>query len=109
MRLSPVLCIAIACISVSAFAQPKTYSLPLHKGAMVLDLDGFHITQMSAKPEGREIGVRAHDSGNMELLTFLFLTPERKSQTAASCLAQDDSILKLKKNKEFWAFVQTLK
>jgi len=56
---------------------------------MVLDLEGFKVTQMSAKPGGREIGVRAHDAGVMEMLSFLFLTPESKSQTAASCLAQD--------------------
>ncbi|HKO17809.1 MAG TPA: hypothetical protein VJU82_02880, partial [Acidobacteriaceae bacterium] len=70
-------------------AQSKPYSLPSHNGAMVLDLDGFHVTQMSAKPEGREIGVRAHDAGTMEMLSFLFLTPDKKSQTAASCMAQD--------------------
>jgi tetratricopeptide (TPR) repeat protein len=56
---------------------------------MVLDLNGFHITQVSAKPEGREIGVRAHDAGAMEMLSFMFLTPDKKFQTAASCLAQD--------------------
>lgn len=89
MRFLPSLCTAFLCVSISASAQPKAYSLPSHRGAMVLDLDGFHITQMSAKPDGREIGVRAHDGGTMEMLTFLFLTPDKKSQTAASCLEQD--------------------
>ena len=56
---------------------------------MVLDLDGFHVTQQSAKPDGREVGVRAHDAEHMELLSFLFLTPENTSQTAASCVSQD--------------------
>jgi tetratricopeptide (TPR) repeat protein len=56
---------------------------------MLLDLDGFKITQTSAKPENKEIGVRAHDAGHTELLAFLFLTPRNKSQTAATCL-QDD-------------------
>ena len=63
---------------------------------MVLDLDGFHVTQQSAKPDGREIGVRAHDAEHMELLSFLFLTPENTSQTATSCLSQD--IAQVKKN-----------
>ncbi len=89
MRLSLGLMAAMASLAFSASAQTKPYSLPSHKGAAILDLDGFHITQTSAKPDGREIGVRAHDSGVMEMLSFLFLTPENKSQTAATCLAQD--------------------
>lgn len=56
---------------------------------MLLDLDGFKVTQTSAKPGNKEIGVRAHDAGHTELLAFLFLTPENKSQTAATCLQQD--------------------
>jgi tetratricopeptide (TPR) repeat protein len=56
---------------------------------MLLDLTGFKITQTSAKDGNREIGVRAHDAGHIELLAFLFLTPEYKSQTAATCLQQD--------------------
>ena len=70
-------------------AQSETDSLPTHSGAMILDLTGLHVTQRSAKPQGNEIGVRAHDSGHMELLAFLFLTPENKSQAAATCLTQD--------------------
>lgn len=56
---------------------------------MVLDLDGFTVTQTSAKPDNREIGVRAHDTSHTELLAFLFLTPESRSQTAKTCLEQD--------------------
>jgi hypothetical protein len=71
------------------FAQTKPLALPSHNGAMLLDLDGFHITQLSAKPQGREIGVRAHDTNHTELLAFLFLTPEHTSQSAVTCLQQD--------------------
>jgi tetratricopeptide (TPR) repeat protein len=56
---------------------------------MVLDLAGFKITQTSAKPGNREIGIRAHDAGHTELLAFLYLTPENQKQTAATCLQQD--------------------
>jgi hypothetical protein len=56
---------------------------------MLLDLTDFKITQTSAKPDNKEIGVRAHDAGHTELLAFLFLTPENKKQTAATCLQQD--------------------
>jgi tetratricopeptide (TPR) repeat protein len=56
---------------------------------MLLDLTGLKITQTSAKERNREMGVRAHDAGHTELLAFLFLTPENKKQTAATCLQQD--------------------
>lgn len=56
---------------------------------MVLDLTGFKITQTSAKPDNKEIGVRAHNAAHTELLAFLFLTPENKKQTAATCLQED--------------------
>jgi tetratricopeptide (TPR) repeat protein len=72
-----------------AYAQPATFALPLHKGAMLLDLIGFNITQTSAKAGGTELGVRAHDANHTELLAFLFLTPENKNQTAQSCLKAD--------------------
>jgi len=79
----------VGLFSTGVLAQSKPFSLPKHNGAMLLDLDGFHITQQTAKPEGREIGVRAHDAEHTELLAFLFLTPENKSQSAATCLQQD--------------------
>ena len=69
--------------------QSETDSLPAHSGAMVLDLTGLHVTQRSAKAQNNEIGVRAHDDGHMELLTFLFLTPDHRNQRAASCMEQD--------------------
>jgi tetratricopeptide (TPR) repeat protein len=69
----------------TAFAQSQPFALPSHKGAITLDLEGFHITQATAKPNGNELGIRAHDDGHTELLAFLFLTPENTSQTAASC------------------------
>jgi hypothetical protein len=56
---------------------------------MVLDLDGFQVIQKAVKPEGREIGVRAHDAEHTEMLAFLFLTPAYKSQTSSTCLQQD--------------------
>ena len=53
---------------------------------MLVDLDGFKITQSSAKPGGTEFGLRVHDSHNTVSLLFLFLTPEAPHQNAASCL-----------------------
>ena len=73
----------------SLIGQSHSLSLPSHPGAMVVNLEGFNITQMSAKPGGRELGIRAHDHGKMDALFFLFLTPEDTHQDAASCLQQD--------------------
>jgi tetratricopeptide (TPR) repeat protein len=53
---------------------------------MILDLDGFKITQSSAKPGGTEFGLRVHDSHNTASLLFLFLTPATPHQNASSCL-----------------------
>jgi len=76
-------------------AQTEPFSLPLHKGAMLLDLSGYQVKQSSAKPEGKELGLRVHDQDSMEALIFLFLTPE-KAQTAASC--RDAEIKELNRN-----------
>lgn len=82
--------LVLVCLSsISLRAQTEIDSLPSHKGALVLNLDGLHVTQRSAKPQGNEIGVRAHDAAHTELLTFLFLTPNHKHQTASTCLEQD--------------------
>ena len=86
-RLFPLVLLCLSCQIV--LAQKKPFALPKHNGAMLLDLDGFHVTQQTAKPEGREIGVRAHDAKNTELLAFLFLTPGHQSQTPSTCLQQD--------------------
>jgi tetratricopeptide (TPR) repeat protein len=75
-------------------AQSEPFALPSHPGAMMLDLAGLRITEASAKPAGREIGIRAHDSAHTELLAFLFLTPGATSQDAASCLQADLDQLK---------------
>jgi len=76
-------------LSAAALAQKEPFALPSHKGAMLLDLNGFKITQTSAKNGGVELGVRAHDANHTELLAFLFLTPENMNQTAQTCLKGD--------------------
>jgi len=56
---------------------------------MLVDLEGFDVTQSSAKPGGVELGLRVHDHGNTGALVFLFLTPETPHQNAASCLQNE--------------------
>jgi tetratricopeptide (TPR) repeat protein len=88
-RFLGIVVLVAALIPVNTFAQKQSFALPSHPGAMVLDLEGFTVTQTSAKPDNREIGVRAHDTGHTELLAFLFLTPESRAHTAKTCLEQD--------------------
>ena len=97
MLRSRVIWLAFSCVSFQiVLAQSTPYALPRHNGAMMLNLDGFKITQKSAKPDGREIGIRAHDAAHTEILAFLFLTPESKSQTPTTCLHQD--LLQIRKD-----------
>lgn len=57
-----------------------------HSGQLHWRAEGFKVIQTSAKPNGREIGVRAQDaSGRLSFLGFLFLVPEQAPLTAAKC------------------------
>lgn len=57
-----------------------------HRGQLRWRAEGFRVVQTSAKPNGREIGVRAQDaSGRLSFLGFLFLAPEQAPMTAAKC------------------------
>jgi hypothetical protein len=61
-------------------------ALPDHKGQLTWRADGFKIIQSSAKPAGREIGIRGKDqSGHLIFLGFLFLFPEQAPLTSAKC------------------------
>ena len=61
-------------------------ALPDHKGQLAWSIDGYKIIENSAKPDGRELGVRGRDaSGQVTFLGFLFLAPESKPLTSAKC------------------------
>jgi|SRR5579872_5832213 len=61
-------------------------SLTEHKGRLKWSADGFKIVQSSAKPGGREIGLRGRNSsGEITFLGFLFLVPEGAPLTSAKC------------------------
>src|SRR3984893_11245144 len=60
--------------------------LPEHRGQLSWPAEGFKIVQYSAKPGGREIGIRGKDqSGRLTFLAFLFLVPEQAPLTSAQC------------------------
>jgi hypothetical protein len=61
-------------------------ALPDHNGQLTWSIDGFRITENSAKPNGQELGVRGRDdSRQLTFLGFLFLVPESAPVTSAKC------------------------
>lgn len=61
-------------------------ALPQHQGQLSWSADGFKTVQMSAKAEGREIGIRGlNASGQITFLGFLFLFPDQAPLTSAKC------------------------
>ncbi|HEY2170050.1 MAG TPA: hypothetical protein VGJ30_10540, partial [Candidatus Angelobacter sp.] len=83
--------VAIACFSTLANANTdeRAFKLALvdHPGQLSWSAEGFKIIESSAKPGGREIGIRGQDqSGGLTFLGFLFLFPENAPLTSAKCL-----------------------
>jgi hypothetical protein len=67
-----------------------------HPGQLTWTADGFKIVQSSAKPNGRELGIRGRDnSGRLTFLGFLFLVPEGAPLTSTKC--RDDALAQEKK------------
>jgi tetratricopeptide (TPR) repeat protein len=63
-----------------------TLALPTHQGQLQWNAEGFKVIQSSAKPNGKEIGVRASDrSSQFTFLGFLFLFPDQAPMTSAKC------------------------
>ncbi len=98
MKQSGMFLLLAACV-VPTLAQATSnndyrLALPDHKGQLKWSVNGFRITENSAKPNGRELGVRGSDSaGQLTFLGFLFVAPETAPMTSAKCrdaaLAQD--------------------
>jgi len=88
--------------SCSAFPQNKTgdtfkLALPDHNGQLIWNADGFRITQSSAKPNGREIGIRGQsNSDRLAFLGFLFLAPGGDALTSTKC--RDDALAEEKRS-----------
>jgi hypothetical protein len=61
-------------------------ALPDHPGQLRWSAEGFKIVQSSAKPGGREIGIRGKDdSHRLVFLGFLFTFPDIAPLTSAKC------------------------
>jgi len=87
-------------------------ALPGHDGQLKWSINGFKIIERSAKPNGREIGLRGRDaSGRLTFLGFLFLAPEKAPMTSGTCrdevLAQDKKTERMLKILRFSEFPQS--
>jgi hypothetical protein len=61
-------------------------ALPSHAGKLEWHAANYKVVELSAKPQGEEIGVRGTDaSGRKTFLGFLFLVPEEAPLTSAKC------------------------
>lgn len=88
-------CFVLALASVlSGLAQgkqpppPFTFALPEHPGRLFLDGSDFNVTELSAKPNGEELGIRAEEKAGtapVHLLAFLFVYAKAAPLTAAGC------------------------
>jgi len=82
------LAVAIVGFSALAYAADDDFKLTLvdHPGQLSWTAEQFRVIQSSAKPGGKEIGIRGQDeSGRLSFLGFLFLVPEDAPLTAAKC------------------------
>ena len=97
MSFRGIACLAMVCGSLIAAGQAAPAGqpagradfklvLPNQNGQLQWKAAGFKITETSAKPDGREIGIRAQDaSGHLSFLGFLFQVPEQAPVTSAKC------------------------
>jgi tetratricopeptide (TPR) repeat protein len=97
MNVRGIVWLAMACGSVAAAGQTApsgelasnanfTLALANHNGQIQWKAAGFKATETSAKPDGREIGIRAQDAyGRLSFLGFLFQVPEQAPMTSAKC------------------------
>ncbi|HKV26836.1 MAG TPA: tetratricopeptide repeat protein [Candidatus Acidoferrales bacterium] len=78
---------AVACASAQTSTDAANFklALPTHPGQLQWSADGFKVIQSSAKPNGREIGIRGQDQTGLTFLAFLFLFPERAPLTSTKC------------------------
>ena len=79
---------SVLLVSFSASAQitpgKLSFALPDHPGRLALDQGNFKITELSAKSNNGELGIRAQD-GDLHFLGFFFLWPEKPHLTSEAC------------------------
>ena len=102
MKTAALILLVAGVFRFSAAAQTATdarfeLALPEHRGQLSWSAERFKAVEYSAKPEGREIGVRGKDeSGRLTFLGFLLLVREPAPLTSARC--RDGALEAMKKN-----------
>jgi tetratricopeptide (TPR) repeat protein len=79
---------AITILCAMAYGRDGDFKLALvdHPGQLTWSAGGFRIIEVSAKPSGREMGIRGQDpSHRLTFLGFLFLFPEQAPLTSSKC------------------------
>lgn len=81
-----ILSLALAAVPSRAQLTPGklSFALPVHPGNLSLDQGKFKITELSAKSNNGEFGIRAED-GDLHFLGFMFLWPEKPNLTSQTC------------------------
>jgi hypothetical protein len=98
-----------ACLSPAQISTGNEFklALPDHRGQMRWPMEGFNVIESSAKPNGREIGIRGRDeSGRLNFLGFLFLVSEQGPMTSARC--RDSALEPEKKSNPTLKVAETL-
>lgn len=92
-----VFAITIPCQSQTTVSEATfKLALPAHPGQLQWSADGFKVVESSAKPSGREIGIRGKDGpGRVTFLGFLFLLNEPAPLTSSKC--RDGALAAMKK------------
>jgi hypothetical protein len=81
-----VLTVGLSSRAQSADKTGFRLALPGHAGQISWEADGYRIVQSSAKPNGKEIGLRGSDaSGRRTFLGFLFTVAGGGSLSSAKC------------------------
>ena len=112
MKKAGVILIGVVVLSTLAAGQTAgdgTFKLALvdHQGQLSWSAEGFKIIQSSAKPGGREIGIRGRDqSGHLTFLGFMFLVPEQAPLTSATC--RDGAVEPIRKSDPKSKIIETM-
>jgi tetratricopeptide (TPR) repeat protein len=84
-RAAPAAASAASVVAPHTTHQSLDFALARHPGYLHMDAPSFEITELSAKSNGNEFGIRAKDKlAGLEALSFLFL-PEPAQPTAVAC------------------------
>jgi len=81
---SLIFILAAASLGAQANPAPLRLALPEHNGSLTFAPTQWTVTELSAKSNGNEMGIRAKE-GDLQMLAFLFLWSDKAPLTSTSC------------------------